>query len=129
MGSEWAWKDAQATGEYKEVIVTPKPRSDKDDNGSEPDYVQRTSHEVRVGLKSAGTKPELEVLIQRARALGLIPEEQTGKEKIYRIKQQHNDARRDQTPVPVREEALGPMQATATAPQPSGSSKVVLQFQ
>merc|ERR1712217_524797 len=104
--------------------VTPKPRSDTDDNGLEPDYVQTTSQEVRVGLDSAGTKPELEVLIQRARALSLIPEEQKGKEKIYRLKQLHNDARRDQTS--VREEASGPTQAHSTAPQPSAPPKVVL---
>merc|ERR1712217_975261 len=41
--SDWAWKDAQATGEYKEVMVQPKSSSDEVEHLQELDYVQTTS--------------------------------------------------------------------------------------
>jgi len=83
--STWALEDALRLGDYEELEVTPlEEPSEAASEQREPATVD-PSVEVRNGLRVAQTEEEVQVLIQRAEALGLSHEADLGGHKLRQM--------------------------------------------
>lgn len=77
--SSWALEDARRTCDYDELDALARPVPE--DGAGEA----TASEEVRSGIRAAQSESEVEVLIQRAQALGLIQEEDLGRCKLRQL--------------------------------------------
>jgi hypothetical protein len=84
--SKWALEDAMLAAGYEEHVVTPQEKPPTED-GAEAEQAAGDAalEEVRRGLRVAQSKGEVEVLIQRAQALGLPHEEELGKQRLQQL--------------------------------------------